>query len=45
MIALEDEIVKDLFDSDIIKFYVRCVDDTLVLAKPSDVNLILKLSS
>ena len=46
MIALEDEIVKDLFDSDIIKFYVRYVDDTLVLAKPSDVNLILnKLNS
>ena len=46
MIALEDKIIKDLFDKDIIKFYVRYVDDTLVLAKPSDINLILnKLNS
>ena len=36
IIALQDEIVKDLFDSGIIKFCVRYVDDTLVLAKPSD---------
>ncbi len=41
MIALEDKIVKDLFDKDIIKFYVRYVDNTLVLAKSSDINLIL----
>ena len=27
MIALEDEIIKDLFDNGIIKFYVRYVDD------------------
>ena len=47
MIALiENEIIKDLFDNGVIKFYVRYVDDTLVLAKSSDINLILnKLKS
>ena len=46
MIALEDEIIKYLFENETIKFYVRYVDDTLVLAKPSDINLILnKLNS
>ena len=46
MIALEDEIIKDLFENETIKFYIRYVDDTLVLAKPSDINLILnKLNS
>lgn len=46
MVALEDEIIKDLFENETIKFYVRYVDDTLVLAKPSDINLILnKLNS
>ena len=46
MIALEDEIIKDLFENETIKFYVRYVDDTLVLAKPCDINLILnKLNS
>ena len=45
MIALEDAILKDFLQNDIIKFCVRCVDDTLVLAKPSDIDLILnKLS-
>ena len=43
---LEDEIIKDLFENETIKFYIRYVDDTLVLAKPSDINLILnKLNS
>ena len=41
MIALEDEIIKDLFENETIKFYIRYVDDTIVLAKPSDINLIL----
>jgi hypothetical protein len=46
MIALEDEIIKDLFENETIKFYIRYVEDTLVLAKPSDINLILnKLNS
>ena len=46
MIALEDGMMKDLFDNGIIKFYVRYVDDTLLLAKSSDINLILnKLNS
>ena len=30
-IALEDAIIKDLLHNDNIKFYVRYVDDTLVL--------------
>ena len=42
MIALEDAIIKDLLNNDIIKFYVRYVDDTLFVAKPSDIDLILK---
>jgi hypothetical protein len=46
MIVLEDEIIKDLFENETIKFYIRYVDDTLVLTKPSDINLILnKLNS
>ena len=46
MMALEDEIIKDLFDNSTIKFYVRYFDNTLVLAKASDINLILnKLNS
>ena len=40
--ALEEDIVKRLIDSKIIKFYVRFVDDTLVLAKPSDIPAILE---
>ena len=46
MIAVEDAIIKDLLHNDIIKFYVKYVDDTLVLARPSDIDLILnKLNS
>ena len=41
MIALEDAIIKDFLHNDIIKFYVRYVDDTVDLAKPSDNDLIL----
>ena len=41
MVALEDEIIKYLFDNSTIKFYLRYVGDTLALAKPSDINLIL----
>ena len=40
MIALEDALIKGLLHNDVIKFYVRYVDDTLVLAKPSDTDLI-----
>ena len=32
-------ITKDLLHNNIIKFYVRYVDETPVLAKPSDINL------
>ena len=36
MTTLEEDIVKKLIDANIIKFYVRYVDDTLVLTKPTD---------
>jgi hypothetical protein len=41
MIALIDAIIKDLLDNNIIKFYIRYITDILVLAKPSDIDLIL----
>ena len=42
----EHEKVKDLTDNHILNFYVRYVDDTLVVAKPSDINIIsYKLNS
>ena len=34
MTELEKTVVTQMFDSDIIKFYICYVDDTLVLAKP-----------
>ena len=37
-----NEIVRKLIDSNVIKFYARYVDDTLVVAKPSDFTLILE---
>ena len=33
MIELEDDIVRPLFTSEKLKFYIRYVDDTLLLAK------------
>ena len=43
---LEDDIIRPLITSDKLKFYVRYVDDSLVLAKPEDIPLILdKLNS
>ena len=46
MTELEDDIIRPLITSDKLKFYVRYVDDTLVLAKPEDIPLILdKLNS
>ena len=46
MTALEDAIIKPLIDSGVLKFCFRFVDDTLVLAKPSDFPFILnKLNS
>ena len=41
MTAFEEEIVKPLISSNIIKFYSRYVDDTLVLIKPSDIKIVL----
>ena len=46
MTTLEDEVIRSLISSGTIKFYARFVDDTLVLAKPSDIPTILqKLNS
>ena len=46
MTALEDDIIRPLITSDTFKFYVRYVDETLVVAKPDDIPLILdKLNS
>ncbi len=42
MTTFEEEIIRKLIDSNLIKFYARYVDDTLVLAKPSDVPKSLK---
>ena len=42
MTVFDDEIVRKLIDSNVIKFYARYVDDTLVVAKPSDFTLILE---
>ena len=46
LIELERDIVKPLIDSDVLKFYVQYVDDTLVLEKPENLHLVLdKLNS
>ena len=37
----EQAVVSDLLQSDILKFYRRCVDDTLVLVKPTDILTVL----
>ncbi len=42
MTAFEDEIVRPLLSSNVIKFYSRYVDDTLVLIKPCDIPNVLK---
>ena len=40
MTAFEDDIIQPLISSDMLIFYVRYVEDTLVLAKPSDIPTI-----
>ena len=46
MTALEDDIIRPLIISDTLKFYIRYVDDTLVLVKPDDISQVLeKLNS
>ena len=46
MTELEDDIIRPLITLDKLKFYVRYVDDTLILAKPEDIPLVLdKLNS
>ena len=42
MTTFEDEIVRPLISSNIIKFYSRYVDDTLVLIRPSDIPTVLQ---
>ena len=46
MTELEDDIIRPLITLNKLKFYVRYVDDTLILAKPEDIPLVLdKLNS
>ena len=40
MIAFEEEIVKPLISSNIIKFCSHYVDDTLVIIKPADIETV-----
>ena len=42
MTELETVIVDKLFAANLLKFYVRYVDDTLALIKESDINIVLK---
>ncbi len=42
MTTFEEEIIRKWIDSNLIKFYARYVDDTLVLAKPLDVPKVLE---
>ena len=41
MTELEKEIVDDLLKDNIIRFYCRYVDDTLILVKPNDIQQVL----
>jgi hypothetical protein len=41
MTVFEQEVVKPLINSGLIRFYKRFVDDTLILMRPSDVQLLL----
>ena len=40
MTELEKHVIKPFIDNGIIKFYCRYVDDTLVLVKPDDIDMI-----
>ena len=42
MTELETVIVDKLFAANLLKFYIRYVDDTLALIKESDINIVLK---
>ena len=42
MAELEKDIIQQLIDKNFIKFYIRYVDDTLLLAKDEDVDPIFK---
>ena len=42
MTALEKDIIQKLTNKKFIKFHIRYVDDTLLLAKDEDINPILK---
>ena len=43
MIELENTLIKTFFDTGKIKFYCRCVDGTLLLMKPEDIQLVQNL--
>ena len=42
MTELKTVIVDKLFAANLLKFYIRYVDDTLALIKESDINIVLK---
>ena len=42
MAKLEKDIIQKLINKNFIKFYIRCVDDTLLLIKDEDIDPILK---
>ena len=42
MTELETVIVDKFFAANLLKFYVRYIDDTLALIKESDINIVLK---
>ena len=43
MTELERVVVKDVFNKGYLKFYIRFMDDTLVLMKKSDVPVVLQV--
>ena len=46
MTKLERKVVDSLLKDDLLKFYIRCIDDTLALIKESDIdNVFSKLNS
>ena len=42
MTELEKIVVSDLINPGLIKFYIRCVDDTILLAKEDDIDNIVQ---
>ena len=42
MTELERVVINDLFNKEYLKFYIRYMDDTLVLTKNSDIRIVLQ---